>query len=477
MSRVHREAQLIALAAAVAGLWLLPIASSVWVDEAGSWWVIRDGLSPTIERSIDATGQSPLYYVMLWAWTSATGTSEVAMRALSLAGVGVSAFLLWRLGRKLLGPDAALPAAIAFASLGGFGSVAFSAADARPYGIGLAFVVGSTLALVRWVDAPRARTAALYALLLLGAIYMVYTYAIIALGHAIFVLVRARRQALPVRQVAITVATIGLALIPAVLHLVEILNRPNIFESVPFSFSARRLFPFGLLVGAAIIGLAFTHAPQRVRVPRAQPGTGALLAGWTVLPLVVLAVLALAVAPKFFYARYYLAAMPGLALLAGWMLASLAQARARAAAAIALAVLTLVAYADPQHTREDWRAAAAQVEESGPGTLVLLRSGFAGSKPDRLADPQVIGLVRSPLDYYGVAGDIELLPFRLDVGARAYADALLDRRIGARNTVAFVTRAPFLDAEAWLTERLHREGFGSRTVLDGDVRVVIYRRS
>lgn len=476
MSRAHLETMLLALAAAVAGLWLLPLASSFWVDEAGSWWVIRDGFSPTVERSIDATGQSPLYYVTLWGWTRAFGTSEIAMRSLSLIAAVIAALLLWRLTAKLLGSDAALLGVIAFATIGGFGSVAFSAADARPYALGLVFVVGSTLALVRWVAAPRARAAALYAALLALAIYSVYTYAAVAIGHVIFLAARARHERLPTRQIIATIAGLAVALTPAALHLAAILRRPNIFESVPFSFSASRLLPFGVIAGAAVAGLLFTRAGERVRAARAQHGTGALLAGWTIIPLAALLILAVAVAPKFFYARYYLAAMPGLAVLAGWLLASLASARARAAAAVALTILALVSYADPEHTAENWRAAAATVEQAGPGTLVLLRSGFAGSKPDRLADPQVVGLVRSPLDYYDVAADIELLPFRLDTEARAYAGALLDRRLPGRRTVVFVTRAPFLDVEAWLSTALRGEGFDRRVVQDGAVRVVIFRR-
>jgi len=477
VSRTQRESLLIALAAAVAGLWLLPISSSLWIDEAGSWWVIRDGFLPTVERSIDATGQSPLYYVLLWAWTRVGGTTELALRAPSLIGAAIAALLLWRLGRKQIDGEAALLATIAFVTLGGFGSVAFSAADARPYALGLAFVVGSTLALVRWVDTPRARTAAVYALLLLGAIYTVYTYAIIALGHAIFLWLGTRRKTLPTRQIVVTALALGAALAPALAHLVTILRRPNIFESGSSIFSTSRLVTVAVIVFAAMVGFAFPSSSRRFRLPRSRPGTIPMLAGWAILPLAILLVLAILVAPKFFYARYYLAAMPGFALIVGWLLAGLTETGARITMALTIVALALITYAGPHHTPEDWRSAAAHIKATDQSALVLLRSGFAGSKPDRLADPQVIGLVRSPLDYYHVERDIELLPFRLDNDAGAHIDALLARRLDERVTVVLVTRAPFLGIDGFVDERLHMEGFRSTTALEGAVRVVIYRRS
>ena len=42
-------------------LWLLPLSSSLWLDETLTWWVIKDGAGHAIGRAFTYQ-QSPLYY-------------------------------------------------------------------------------------------------------------------------------------------------------------------------------------------------------------------------------------------------------------------------------------------------------------------------------------------------------------------------------------------------------------------------------
>src|SRR5262245_57257449 len=62
---------------AVAVLWIRPIASSLWTDELGTWWVISGTARQAVERAEAVQGQSPLYYLLAWLARHLTGTSEI----------------------------------------------------------------------------------------------------------------------------------------------------------------------------------------------------------------------------------------------------------------------------------------------------------------------------------------------------------------------------------------------------------------
>ena len=73
--RFHRRFLWGVTALLAIGLWLWPLRSSLWTDELGTWWVIKDGLGDAIDRALTFHGQSPLFYVLLW------GTRHVAGRS------------------------------------------------------------------------------------------------------------------------------------------------------------------------------------------------------------------------------------------------------------------------------------------------------------------------------------------------------------------------------------------------------------
>ena len=60
----------------------------LWCDEAFSWALASKGsaLLPLTARDFNP----PLYYLVLHAWMAIVGTSEVAMRSLSLAFFGLT---------------------------------------------------------------------------------------------------------------------------------------------------------------------------------------------------------------------------------------------------------------------------------------------------------------------------------------------------------------------------------------------------
>ena len=77
--------------------WVPHLPDSLWLDETLTFWVVRDGLAETLERTIHFQPQ-PAYYVFMWFWTRIAGFSEVALRIPSLIAALAACIALAKLG-------------------------------------------------------------------------------------------------------------------------------------------------------------------------------------------------------------------------------------------------------------------------------------------------------------------------------------------------------------------------------------------
>lgn len=99
---------------AVLRLLVLPVRSSFWLDETGTYWVIKDGLANLFARTRDWSGQSPLYYLVAWLAHFAPGRTEVVLRLPSLIAMIAAAWLLYKLAARLLDAETAPFAVLIF---------------------------------------------------------------------------------------------------------------------------------------------------------------------------------------------------------------------------------------------------------------------------------------------------------------------------------------------------------------------------
>lgn len=201
-------------AALVAGLFLVALALRVyhldwqglWHDEAGSVTIARAPLSHVLDFFLHRTEpfelNPPVYYVLLRAWTSVAGTSDVAVRLLSAVVGSAAVPLAWRLGRRLFGARTALYGAtlVAVSQLG----VMFSQ-EARGYAL-----VGPLWLITceAFVHSRAHRSVRAWSVATLAAVLMVGTHYYAALGVmalAAFIVIRWRE--VPLRWVAASAAT------------------------------------------------------------------------------------------------------------------------------------------------------------------------------------------------------------------------------------------------------------------------------
>ncbi|MEA2305009.1 MAG: mannosyltransferase [Solirubrobacteraceae bacterium] len=207
---------------------------SLFADELSTYWIIRDhglrGVVSTVHSDAEIT--PPLYFVLAWA-TTVFGHAPELVRGPSLIAGIASIPLMYRLALRTIGPRAALIAA-ALTAVAPF--PLYYSTEARAYGLMMALVIGSTLALLTAVDTRRARWWVVYAICSCAAVYAHYTCVFVLATQAVWVLwahPEARRPALLANLAA------ALAFAPWVSGLLADFNSPTtkiLSALAPFTF-------------------------------------------------------------------------------------------------------------------------------------------------------------------------------------------------------------------------------------------------
>ena len=204
-------------------LWLRPITSSLWMDELGTWWVIKDSLGDAIDRAARYQGQSPVFYVIEWLIARA-GHAEWILRLPSLAAATLAGFLMYRLGRRLLDADLGRLALLAFVAWPG---IAFEASNARPYALALLATVASVVALVWWLDEGGRARAAVWVLCGAAVMYAHYLFPLVLIPELIYALVRVREGSTSIRArtVLLAAGVIALLDLPLIAQILSLADR------------------------------------------------------------------------------------------------------------------------------------------------------------------------------------------------------------------------------------------------------------
>jgi 4-amino-4-deoxy-L-arabinose transferase-like glycosyltransferase len=169
-------------------------AQSLWYDEGVSWYLTRMSLPDLTAWTADDI-QPPLYYYLLWPWVRLGGTSEYALRFLSVAFGTLTVALLWAAGRRLLGERAAWLGAVIL-TLSPLH--VYYAQEARMYTLLTFLGLLSSYLLLRWleVQSPSLRSPYVWAYVLtaVAALYTHYFAFFLLAAHALYVLALWLRQ-------------------------------------------------------------------------------------------------------------------------------------------------------------------------------------------------------------------------------------------------------------------------------------------
>lgn len=374
------------------GLRVLGLADqSFWWDEAFSAVTARQGPRAILGTVTTADFHPPLHYLLLWAWGNIAGSSEFALRYLSVMASLLAVALAAAAGRSWLGPVGGLLSALVMA-VAPF--QVYYAQEARMYALAALWTTGLLAVAARLGVRPTPGRALAYAAFGLLGLYTFYycllPLAILGLLLTLQCLRTApRRPRLATLLLAHGLLALGyLPWLPVLLRATGVWDSPWTPPTTPLkvlTWSGPALalglpdptlvtrpptvYLLGSLGLVLLLGLASSLA---------QPASRA---AW--LPALVAAgalglMVAIATVRPIFHPRYTLPASPPLLLaLAGAVLA-LGRAWRPAGGVALLVVLSSCLYGlvvlrtDPAYRRDDYRGALAFAEAHWqPGDIVL----------------------------------------------------------------------------------------------------------
>ena len=121
------------------------ITSSLWLDETVTAWVVSAGPWEVIERSLSFQGQSPLFFLLVWALKKIPVSLEISFRFISLVATVGTVGLLMHALKKLYGTAAALFGFFLFL----LSPLSIALCWARPYGVAILLFFIALLIAVR----------------------------------------------------------------------------------------------------------------------------------------------------------------------------------------------------------------------------------------------------------------------------------------------------------------------------------------
>jgi hypothetical protein len=413
-----------------AGLRLVQVRESLWLDELHTAWTVGDGWREIRWRA-EFGNQSPLYFYLVALATWAGGLDELTLRLPSaLAGVALAGFSGWLVaywtGSRSSGLLTALLVAVDRTSL-------FYAQEARPYAwvqlIGLIHVATFVGILTR----PQPRWRAVWVVTAVLVYYLHYTAALLlaaeVAAYACLSIVPAWRPVYRLRHFAVDLSLIAIGLLPSIHQVSQIAARRDawsvfIRRDVPAS-KILTVFPLGIyLILTAAIGivgwavrLAWSYARRLASRGRSVTIAGvfggqpvcqrdtrsscaiharlvAVLVCWLFVPLIVAWILTVCDVVRLFFPRYLVISAVVPALLAGLILRCYPGWCSRLIGVVAVAsALVWHGGLVPQllrdgrvigDRRQDWRGAVSLLQQrvAQQDVPVFVRSGLI--EADRL---------------------------------------------------------------------------------------------
>gem|GEM_PF-6590915 len=399
---------------AAAALWLPGLLSPFWRDETITWWIIRDGWKETFSRALEFQEWSAAYFIFLKGWSGLFGKSEFSLRLPSVLAGAASLRAVYLLGKRLKDAETGFLAALVLAASG---SLAFHAADARPYSMALAFGLLSTSALAALLEENKPRDAAAFALCAALAVYFHLAFAGLLWVQALYGAYRCLREKRPAGKFLAALCLLFAFLVPLAWPAARILARSDslMYEGAPrLGDLFRAILPFELGVCLAAAFFASSGLKDFGGALKKIPVSALILAGaLAALPPLIFFALSGPFSLNIWVFRYFMYSLAGTALCAGLFLSALEPPAARRAAAALIVAFSIVKNGRLSHADEDWRAAAvtAGAYAAAYKVPVLLLSPFVESGLAAwLSDPERAGYLSAPVSVYPVNAPVTVLP-------------------------------------------------------------------
>lgn len=387
-------------------------AVGLWLDETVSYWIIKDGFSASVERSLEFQGQSPLYYVILGKFTNLFGLSESTLRLPSLICLFLSALFLLLLSRKYFSTLSSLFVVAVFLS----SDAVLVTLSARPYAMALMFSLFACLALVNWLRNSKLTWLIIYSMSFTLSLYAHYLFVGTLCVHlAIFIFSQKSVHATATKFIGAILIAIAW-LVPLYTQAIHIFDK-----SKAWSFAAepgltdltRILFPAPIIIAALLafcLGWVSGGKELKWNWLNTERNSFAIFLIWYLLWPLILFGYSLLFTGSLFIERYCLLYVPGLALCLGALLECIGNGKVKNTIALGFIAFIFIREMDKTWAYEGWEQ-AANIVNTESATPVLLYPGLIeASNVENFLAEKSLDYLSAPLQYYKVKNAVNTLP-------------------------------------------------------------------
>jgi uncharacterized membrane protein len=386
-------------------LYRAPLRESFWLDELVIVKTLSMPLREAFFASLSSQSQSPLYMLLLRAWTSIFGVSELAARSVSIIGILVACVFLVHSGRTI---GIRRPYGLLILPFLSLEEVLLSLTSARPYAWALAIGSLSTVLWLRWLVDTRTKTLFFYLVSLTITFYFHYLFLLMVSAHAVLYLFSSSRPSLRGKGELLLLFLFSLLLIPGILHLLSWSSsattsltpfRPSLLSSIGAVIP--RHFLVYLICSLILLSLFGKIALRELEVGRAVP----YLVWWCCGPLLLIAA-SLVLQATLDVPRYFSWRSIGGALGVGVLVGRVVRTpRAYVSFACTWFYLASFLEASRHWEVERWRESAGIVTHLYDGIPVALCSGLReANAPKWLENREHLTIAQAPLTFYGYQG-------------------------------------------------------------------------
>ena len=466
-------------------LWIMPLGSSLWLDETLTYWNVMEGVSHVFERSAACAGQFQLYMFITALSTKFFGLNEFGLRLPSIIASIGSSWLIFRIGQRFSDTETGIFAAILLVCIP---QVYLYASNARPYALVILCSLWAFWQLVKLHDTEDWRHVAGYAVAAAAMVYMHYISAIFLIVLVFYSVLRLKPS------VAYKVIWANFALIVLILPLLFIIFTTSkdtaiiSFVDTPKTSQLISAVMSSYVITTIIICLAckiFLRNKVESFFPLYNIHITVFLTLWLILPIVSCYIVSVVSDYKIFVDRYYIVSYSGLALLLASALQKIRHTMFRYMALISLCVISVftigVKEFYPSLHCEDWRGALATVRTiAEPMQIpVFFNSGLVETLQPNWEHQSADHNLLSPLSAYPVKTRVIPLPPVLNSKSSSYLASKVSHEISSQNRFIVVLRRLSNEnwVDKWIQEYSIPRGFERRELADFQgVLVVLYER-
>ena len=414
--------------------WFFAVRYPLWLDETVSYWEVAGGFSQIWARH----GMFIAYPYVLWLAKSVLGTSVFALRLPSILAMLAATAIFYKTAKEQFGFEAANIATIIFCI---HPSVTFAAIDARPYAMALLCLVLAIRYMLRWLDTGSTRDGLIFGAATAFILLFHLLFGMILPAFALYMALRRKWTAFKFQWtwliVLVPIALICIPVVPMVMELFRT-SGVRVFTAKPTIDELALAFAPDFLLALFAVTMLLATAIKRVAMPGKQkPSANVLALSLGLLPLLSMFFISEVTPIHMFVGRYYLCAVPGLALCWGMMVSWIDCKWLRAGLCAGAVLATVVITYSPTFTASHgytWKYAidAAEKNTAQDHAPILMCSGIVDSNAaTRILNADDAGWM-APIVYYPMTSRVLGLPYSLTPVARQEIDEFIAQQTASK---------------------------------------------